>query len=342
MTRSRRTDPQLDLFPGAADGFPRGKTKAGVGSPGAAPPTDDAASIARRLPGHIRLGTSSWSFPGWAGIVFDREANVTQLARHGLAAYARHPLLRTVCIDRAYYGPLTVQAYAAYADVVPEDFRFVVKAHELCTVARFPGHARYGAQRGERNDRFLDVAYATDRVVGPMLDGLGTKAGPLLFQFPPQSVAALGGPARFAERLQTFLAALPRGPVYAVELRNDRLLTPAYAQSMAAVGAVHCLNVHPTMPEPHVQTARLRSPGTQPLVVRWMLPRHLRYEEARERYQPFDRIVDDDPATRGGLAHLCARARGPVYVTINNKAEGSAPLSVFRLAGRIVDELERS
>jgi len=48
--------------------------------------------------------------------------------------------------------------------------------------------------------------------------------------------------------------------------------------------------------------------------------------------------VEEDEPTRAAVASLAARAaaRGrEVFVTINNKAEGSAPLSVLRLAEAI-------
>src|SRR5262245_28797051 len=94
--RSRARD-QLDLFHTPA------QPPSEVGSV-AVPPA--LADVARRLPRSVRLGTSSWSFPGWQGIVYDRSASETQLARHGLAAYARHPLLRAVGVDRTYYAPI--------------------------------------------------------------------------------------------------------------------------------------------------------------------------------------------------------------------------------------------
>ena len=84
---------------------------------------------ANRLPKHLYMGTSSWSFPGWEGIVYDRKATQRALARQGLQAYAHHPLLRCVGIDRTYYAPITAEDFAAYADVVPESFRFIVKAN---------------------------------------------------------------------------------------------------------------------------------------------------------------------------------------------------------------------
>ena len=57
------------------------------------------------------------------------------LARHGLPAYSKHPLLKTVCIDRTFYAPLARDDYRAYAEQVPDRFRFVVKAPSAVTAA---------------------------------------------------------------------------------------------------------------------------------------------------------------------------------------------------------------
>ncbi len=324
---------QLDLF-----GAP--PPSRGVGPAAASP---ELAALAGRLPRIIRLGTSSWSFPGWAGIVYDREASTATLARRGLAAYARHPLLRTVGVDRTFYAPITAEDFATYAAAVPEDFRFLVKAPEALTTARFPDHPRHGEQRGARSAAFLDPGYATDAICAPLAGGLGGKAGVLVFQFPPQPLGPIGGPLRFVERLHAFLERLPAGLAYAVEVRAEALFTAAYRDALAATGVGHVVNVHPTMPPPAAQAALVTHGDAAPLVVRWMLGHGQRYDEARARYLPFDRLVDEDPASRRDIAALCrgGTARGrDVYVVINNKAEGSAPLSAIRLAAAIADEAE--
>ena len=76
--------------------------------------------------------------------------------------------------------------------------------------------------------------------------------------------------------------------------------------------------------------------------MRWLLERGQAYEEARSRYAPFDRLVDPDPDTRGEIAALLGqalRARHEALVIINNKAEGSAPLSVEALAREFASQL---
>lgn len=312
-------------------------------STGKVGPADSAAlvDLAAAQRAGLRMGTSSWSFPGWEGLVYDRRTSEQVLARHGLRAYARHPLFRTVGVDRTYYAPVSAEAFADYAAVVPEDFRFLVKAHQDLTMPWVPGHPRFGERRGTQNDRFLDAAYASDAVVGPFAEGLGQVAGPLLFQFPPLNVAAIGGPRGFALRLSRFLGALPRGCLYAVELRNVELLTPAYGDALAEHGAVHCLNAHPRMPS-LLRQADLVGPAflsAPAVVVRWMLSRSLDYEGARERYRPFDRLVDADPDTRESVATLVLAESRPTWVVVNNKAEGSSPLSVRALAERLARRL---
>ena len=104
------------------------------------------------------LGTSSWSFPGWSGLVYGRPAaSESRLARDGLAAYASHPLLTTVGIDRGFYAPLDAATFAGYAAQVPAGFRFLVKAPALVTDAS----VRNGAGGSvEPNASHLDAAAA--------------------------------------------------------------------------------------------------------------------------------------------------------------------------------------
>jgi uncharacterized protein YecE (DUF72 family) len=312
---------------------------------GAAPVPATLVTLAQQLPSQVYLGTSSWSFPGWQGLVYERAASERDIARHGLMAYAQHPLLRAVGLDRTYYAPLPAAALAAYAASVPEAFRFLVKAHAWCTAVYRPRTGTQVRQRYGPNAHFLEPQYAAAEVVRPCVAGLGSKMGPLLFQFPPQDVQAMGGPGRFAERLHRFLDALPRGPLYAVELRNATLLTPAYAEALGAVGACHCFNVHPSMPTLPEQQRLVSAANAPALVVRWMLHRGLGYTAAQDRYQPFNRLVDIDLPSRTAIVGLVLAAIAlpqPAYVIVDNKAEGSAPLSVCQLAEHIVAQLPAS
>ena len=333
---------QLDLFGGAPEPSPK---LAARGPVGPAEHPAELAELARAMPSGLRMGTSSWAYTGWGGLVYDRAYPQNRLSREGLAAYAAHPLLRGVGVDRSYYAPLAAADFAAYAALVPADLRFLVKAHDACTIPVYPRHARYGALRGQPNPRFLDPVYAREQVIGPTLAGLGDSAGPILFQFSPTDIDAFGGPRWFADRLQRFLAELPRGPLYAVELRNRDLLTGAYSDALASCRVCHCINVYPGMPAPSVQFDRTRQDLAPAFVCRWMLHPRVSWEQAEARYAPFDRIVDRDDEHRLDIARLCLRAEAlglPTQLIVNNNAEGSSPRTIIELAREIVQQRRAS
>jgi len=334
-------DRPLDLFgmpiPAPA---PRATRPRPVGGIGPAASSAELTALGERLPARLYLGTSSWSFPGWAGLVYDRPAEASRLSREGLVAYGRHPLLRSVGIDRSFYGPLTAAQYARYAGQVPENFRFLVKAPAACTgvVLRAEGGPPLA------NEEFLDERVALEQFVWPALEGLGTRAGPLVFQFSPLGRAWTRVPQRFADALHGFLAAVRAGApqaLLAVEVRDPEVLVDPFFQVLADCAARYCIGVHARMPTVAEQAERAGRVGPGPLVVRWNLHSGFGYEQAKARYEPFDRLVDEDPAARGALAELARRALSedqPAWIIANNKAEGSAPLTLRRLAEAVCGE----
>lgn len=310
-------------------------------------------TLAARLPANVHLGTSSWSFPGWTGLVYaprhGKPESEQRLARGGLAAYAQHPLFGSVSLDRTFYAPLLASEYAAYAAAVPDDFRFVVKAPAAVTdpFKRLGGSGLVSSE----NPTFLDAATAAAVCVSPAVAGLGAKLGAVVFQFPPLGRSLLADVPQLVARLVAFVAALPRpcsddlphGPALALEIRDPALVCEALAAGLLDRGAMPCLAAHARMPPIEAQAGvwRIdRFPLPSPLVVRWNLHAGKEYEGAKQEYFPFDRIVEEDLETRDSLARLVrtqARSGRTVLVTINNKAEGSAPWSVRRLAEAIAD-----
>jgi uncharacterized protein YecE (DUF72 family) len=312
--------------------------------------------LGRHLPEGVYLGTSSWAFPGWQGLVYESQYAESRLARQGLSAYSEHPLLRAVGIDRGYYQALDSAEWARYARQVPDAFRFLIKATSAITDAVSRGTRQAPGQATAINPRFLDAAYATERFVLPVLEGLGEKAGPLVLQFAPIPPELRRNAHALIERIAEFLSRLPRlhagvRPIYAVELRNPELLTPRFVHRLREVDARLCIGIHARMPPVARQAAALRTLDAQstpqgdwslsgPLVARWSLHAGFGYEQARARYAPFNRLLDPDLVTRGSLVHLirvAVRSRQSAYVIVNNKAEGCAPLSCLELARALAE-----
>ena len=331
---AKRTIPgQTSLFGEPEPPRPRGITPADV--------PDTLRAVAARLPRSLlHLGTSSWSFPGWVDLVYGESATTAKLARGGLCAYAQHPLLGAAGIDRTYYAPLTAEDFAVYAEAVPDDFRFLVKAPAAITDSVIRD-GRGGPL--EPNPTWLDADAALEQVVRPYAEGLGDKGGVLLFQLPPQGRGVTSRPEAFRERLARFFDALPPDVTYAVELRDRALFQPEHFELLRDLGVRHGYSVHPNVPSIPEQRDLDVTPLDGPRIARWMLQPGLNYEQARDRYSPFDALVDPDPLRRGHFADLCRESLAAGQRTIliaNNKAEGSAPLTLFRIAEWIVERLD--
>lgn len=319
---------------------------------------DEDASVALSLPSFVRFGTSSWSFPGWANLVWAGRYTESELARGGLSAYAQHPLLRCVSLDRGYYAPVPVTELASYrAELTSAEektplrqrFHLVSKVWEEITTLVVPRHARYGARAGLANPHFLDARRFATEVLSPMHEaGLLDYHGPFLFELTPMPRGAIDERVLIA-RVSDFISELPsRGangqPLrYAFELRNAELFGPRWLDMLRANGAAHVFNYWTAMPPLNVQLAAARrssggslSRSTGFAVARLMLPPFTRYADQKREMSPFDKIVAPQPTMRQDVIALLRAAAeagcADAYVLVNNKAEGSAPLTVRALA----------
>jgi uncharacterized protein YecE (DUF72 family) len=302
----------------------------------AATPSAMAIDAAAKLPPNIFLGTSSWSYPGWDGLIYDGEYSETRLAREGLRAYAAHPLMRTAGIDRTFYGPIAERDYQHYANQVPPHFRFLIKAPMAVTSS----YVRNDENAFADSPYFLDADYTINEFIAPLSAGLGAKAGPIVFQFPPQGREYTRNADAWIDRLYRFLRKLPPGFLYAVEIRDPELMTHRFFMCLKTAGVRFCVSGHAKMCPPTEQIEamnRVLDPGA--LVVRWNLHWGFKYDDAKARYSPFNKLVDPDPDGRAAITNACldtVAAGHPAFVVIGNKAEGSAPLTIEALAAHIV------
>ena len=309
-------DEQLDLFdpnPGAVKAFQANLE----GSP---------LFCSHPLPQGLFLGTSSWSFPGWSGLVYDREYSDQRLAERGLEAYASHRLFGCVSLDKTYYRPASEREYARLAAQVPAAFRFVVKAPRDLL---------------RRCDRGFDAGSLERGFLQPAARGLGAKLGPILLQFPPGAWREWGSPTAFLGDLGSLLGKLPKELSYSVEVRDEELLGTALSEALGSNGVALCASIHSSLPSMEKQLLSVPPAPGAPLVFRWNLRPSLGYEEAREDFRPFNALRSPDLRRRTTLVQMIARALDAgrqLFVTVNNKAEGCAPLSLVSL----LTELEQA
>lgn len=282
------------------------------------------------MPTNVRFGASSWNYPGWRGLVYHRDYEGRGASARMLEEYAAFPLFRTVGIDSSFYAPPTEDVLRSYAERLPPGFPCVSKVWNQLTVHTF-GKPQDKARAGQRNPDFLNPEVFLEAVYEPYQRYFAEHIGPFVFEF--QAVGRGSGvtPEVFAMRLDEFFSALPREGQYAVEIRNEEFLTPMYFAVLREHGVAHVFNSWTRMPPIGDQLDLPGSVSGPFIVARALLQQGRTYDEAVDAFAPYDRIQDPSPALRQDLLRLietAVRTRIPAYLLVNNRAEGSAPLTV--------------
>ncbi len=268
--------------------------------------------------------------------MYSNDLPQSRLAREGLREYAKHPLLTTVGIDRSYYAPIPDEDLRRYAEQLPEGFLACAKAPAAVTAPMLFD----GARRGAENPDYFSAERLTIDLLEPFARSFHAHTGPIILEFPPPPRDVSVDPHRFAEQLDRLLDAVPNEFAFAVELRTRALLTPEYRRVLARHRAAHVYNYWSFMPMPGDQAAIVPPGDAGFIVVRLLLRPGTRYDDQREIFRPFNRLVEPDQRMRLDVTQLLKRSLSAgqrAYVLVNNKAEGSSPLTVHALAGLMTE-----
>jgi uncharacterized protein YecE (DUF72 family) len=294
----------------------------------------DFERLAARIPPLVRFGTSTWNYPGWRGLVYHRDYGTRSTAAKMLEEYAAFPLFATVGVDSSYYGPPTEAVLRSYAEHLPAAFPSISKVWSQLTIHTFT-KAQDRERAGKSNPDFLNPDLFIEEIYEPYQRHLPENTGPFIFEFQTIAKSSGLGPEAFAGRLDEFFTALPRDAQYAVEVRNDEFLTPMYFAVLREHGVAHVFNSWTRMP-PIGHQVDLPGSVTAPFILARALLRPGRsYDEAVDAFAPYDRIREPNPRLRRDLARLvdlAVKLKIPAYLLVNNRAEGSAPLTIAAVA----------
>ena len=184
-------------------------------------------------PGQVRIGISGWRYKPWRGAFYPEK-----LPQKNELSYAS-TLLSSIEINGTFYSLQRPESFARWAADTPDDFIFSVKGPRYIT------HIR----------RLKEIEKPLANFFASGVLRLGSKLGPILWQFPPNF--------RFEpDRLEAFLKMLPhdmdaasaiarrhdkriiarasikaeaKGPVrHAMEIRNESFVTPKFINMLRA------------------------------------------------------------------------------------------------------------
>jgi uncharacterized protein YecE (DUF72 family) len=157
------------------------------------------------------VGTSGYSYKEWKGHFYP-----DGIAQNDMLAYyaGRLPCVE---INNTFYRMPQVSVLETWRDAVPDDFRFVIKASQRIT------------HRKRLKDAEEPTGYLLERVTS-----LEEKLGALLFQMPPHMRKDL-------ERLERFLALIPRDVRAAFEFRHPSWFEDDVFECLTLAGAALCV-----------------------------------------------------------------------------------------------------
>ena len=283
--------------------------------PTATPFRDRLQAACQRLAAEgILIGTSSWKYPGWCGLLYDAQRYhyrgkfaETRFERDCLAEYAE--VFKTVCVDAAYYQFPSEKYLNGLVSKVPSDFRFAFKVTDDITLKRFTNLPRFGIKAGKPNDNFLN-AELFERAFLRLCEPFRQHIGLLMFEFSRFYSTDYQHGRDFVADLDRFLSQLPAGWNYGVELRNKDWLQPDYFAVLRRHGVVHVFNNWSSMP---TMGEQMRIPASETsdrlLAARFLLKPGRSYEEAVKEFSPYRGVKEVNPEARAAGKALVRQAR---------------------------------
>ena len=189
----------------------------------------------------IRVGIGGWVYPPWRG-----EFYPTNLPQARELEYASRRVT-TIEMNSTFYRTQKRESFRKWADEVPADFVFSVKA------PRFATHRKVLAEAAESIERFFTSG---------VLD-LGAKLGPVLWQLHPFKKFQPDDLAAFLKLLPDRIGGIALR--HAVEVRHASFVDPAFIELLrkhsVAVALVDS-GKHPTIADLTADFVYARLEGT--------------------------------------------------------------------------------
>jgi uncharacterized protein YecE (DUF72 family) len=242
----------------------------------------------------ILIGTSGWHYDSWRGPFFPKSLPL----KEQLSYYAGQ--FSTTELNGVFYRTPTPQAVKSWREHTGSDFIFAWKASKFITHWKRLSHNSVNS---------LELLEAR-------LSLLGRKAGPVLFQLPPNFDAD-------ADRLASFVKLLPKKRRYSFEFRHPNWYAPGIFRLLRQQNISLCISDHHDAPAPWRRTAdfvyvRGHGPGG-------------RY---KGHYRP-DALADWARRIRSWKKQGC-----DVFVYFDNDQKSAAPADAMRLIN-LICELDR-
>jgi uncharacterized protein YecE (DUF72 family) len=233
----------------------------------------------------VYIGTSGWTYDGWRGPFYPEEVR----KKDWLRWYGEQ--FPTTEINGSFYRTPSLEAVRAWRDSTPPKFLFAWKASKFIT------HWKRLSNKSRNSIALMNTR----------LRALGKKAGPVLFQLPPQMKAD-------ADRLESFLRLLPKSHDYVFEFRHASWYADEIMDLLRKHKVALCISDHHDAPSPWIVTARHV---------------YVRGHGPGGRYK--DHYSDKELKSWARRIRRWQRERRTVYCYFDNDQKSAAPVDARRL-----------
>jgi uncharacterized protein YecE (DUF72 family) len=252
----------------------------------------------------IYLGTSAFTAAGWQGAFYPPGIK----SQDFLTFYAQN--FDSVEVNSTLYGCPTPRTVSNWAAKTPDNFIFAIKTPRSIT------HDKILLDCDAELDEFLTT-----------MEILGSKLGPILFQFPQFSPGVFPDRHAFTDRLVPFLNKLPHARKYAIEIRNQEWLDAELADLLRQYKIALVLQDLFYMPRPEELQKKF-----DPITADWTYIRWLGDRKGIEAQTlTWDKTIVDRTSELTTWVDFCfqIKRRGiTVYGYANNHYAGHGPATI--------------
>ena len=286
----------------------------------------------------FRIGTCSWKYDSWAGIVYSG----SKIKNH-LKEYSRK--FNTVEIDQWFWS-LFPPAKAVlpknkiveeYRKSVPDDFLFTIKVPNSITLTHFYRETKVNELKP--NPFFLSVELFNEFLSS--IDAIKKQVGCLIFQFEYLNKQKMISLSEFQKYFKEFYVQLNKKiPQIGIEIRNPNYLNEKYLSFLSELNIAPVFLEGYYMPPVTEVYDKFKKHFNNIVVIRLHGPDRKGIEKiAGDNWNQIYINRDREIKSLVGMIKELQKKEVDLFVNVNNHFEGSAPLTIEKIKRMINNQI---
>jgi uncharacterized protein YecE (DUF72 family) len=279
--------------------------------------------------GTFRIGTCSWKYDSWKGLIYPNELKINYLQE-----YSKY--YHTVEIDQWFWSLFgekkinlpQLHDVEAYSKSVDENFKFSIKVPNSITLTHFYNKSKSDPLK--TNPYFLSEELTNEflKTLEPMKD----KLGPLMLQFEYLNKHKMKSQHDFQLQLANFCDKIVRNYLWGIEIRNPNYLNKTYFEFLKEYDLIPVFLQGYYMPPIFELIEKFIDLLPKTVVIRLHGPDRKGIEE--KSGGEWNKIIEQKDVELEKLVYIISLLLSKqidIYINVNNHYEGSAPLTIKKI-----------